>query len=792
MRWMRALPIALVIVLVTTGASAAARPHAAAPAAAPTPFALPDYVSIDPTNMYGGHVNVVYTGLSSGAVYFAAYDSVDTVATIQINDLNASRDGLTNPVFSYTANFSASPSNQSYTYGVFYEVPIDLLYGGLWNMTLNGSGGGFTSTQFFVQTYYPVITTVQSIYLPDQSGEGLFEVYASPNDAPYTHASVTVTAEYYSTDASWQPLPISPFNFTPTARGTFNFTVPNNASAPGAIYFTVWANVTAYNLSEDDGDEVEVGNLTLGSAVLGLCPTGCASTTFQDGTIVYLHVQTYVEGSYSVYPTAGLLVTFSFESGSSPVSPPNVPASLTTNATGQVALVFVASAGLFTPGSVNTLTVELTDPADAALGNRTTHLTFSVTALGTATPSLQATFDSTQYYSGDTVTATWEMGGVNATASSGWTVDEWFAFEFSTDTLIAWGWINSTAGSGTFTFVVPSDFSGEVGADLDAYNATASIYSDEPTAYVTAPVILLNPSETYYLPGDSITVSVTEEGSALASATMYESVVESSGYALSTGVLTGNSIAFTVPATGTPDEITVSVAAQSGTNGLLAAKSVSIYLGSGFTLLAGVSTKSNYADGSFQPGQTISISYELKPVGSVVLPKVFLIEIYPGSAGYYGSGYGSIYLQETSASGTVSYTIPSDMPAGAQSFSVYVSSSLCTSYCAAGTSFAVNVEPNPSVLGYELGAGSQLTVGWIILLVIILVAAIVLALLIRRVGGRGGGGRPESVRPYSPTPSTGAASTGGSGGAPDAAWKETPGGSESGSGSPPPMPTPKQ
>ncbi|MGI0155915.1 MAG: hypothetical protein ACREDE_07285, partial [Thermoplasmata archaeon] len=136
-------------------------------------------------------------------------------------------------------------------------------------------------------------------------------------------------------------------------------------------------------------------------------------------------------------------------------------------------------------------------------------------------------------------------------------------------------------------------------------------------------------------------------------------------------------------------------------------------------------------------------------------------------------------------------TIPSNAPSGVTVFEMYVyASNLYGPDCAAGAfCFAetgVTVNAHPSILSLELGAGSGLTVGWLVLLIVILVVAVLLVLLVRR--GRTprspltlAAPTTEEMPPPAPAPSTSPA-TEWSGPKPTPTWRE--------GDSPPPLPTP--
>ena len=762
-------------------------PVRAAPAGAAAHPAATD--SINPTNQYGTYEDNFYVGYSQGVIYFTAYDpSGDTSATVHINDLNATRDGLTNPVYTATPSFTGGYYNFSYEFGgQGYLIPLSLNYGGLWNITISGANGGNSSTPFFVHTYRTSIETGNRAYLPGHTATGLFGVFRTANNAPYDLAVTTITGVYWSTAATYKSL-FTAKVYSDVAVQNFTFSVPLDASTTGALYLYAWSNVTGTNLnvSEEDSVYTPVGNLSSPSILLSDCSFGCGSvSSFPAGGVAFLTVATSIVWGGSSVPAAGMKVQLQFIVDGAAVVPPDVPLNLSTNDSGGAQVLFLASSTVFSTAAANEIVVTVSDPANLNLGTFTSHVYFAVQSAGSTPAALGLTLDSQQYFGGDTVTATWQLGTANATAATGWMTTVWYASTSSGTELIAWGTINSTASSGTFSFPIPLNLGGTLYVDVEASNASSYLIA-ESDAYVTQPTILLNPSELYYLPGDHVTVSVTTEGSVFSGTTLYQSVVAASGQSYASGSLSGNSISFTIPTTAAPSTVTVSVAAQSATLGVVGSDTVSLSLASGYLVNAGVTTKSNYPDGSFQPGQSIDLTYTVQSLGTTPLPKSFQIYIYPGYALYFGGSEGTVYQESSSPTGTVSYTIPSGTPAGIQTFTVFVISGVCGYYCEAATTFAVNVQPNPSPLGYEVGAGSGLTVGWIILFVLVVLVAIVLYMAIRR--GRGGGPKPEAMKPYSPSSSAGGSGGSSSSSGSTNAWQETPGGSGGSSSSPPPMP----
>ncbi len=796
MRHTRLFAVAIVLVLMAS--SSALLPGAARATATSATVHPAASDTIRAVDQYGFAPGTFYVGLGSGNIYFTATDGLDSHATVQINDYNATRDNLTNPVATFTPTFGVFGYNESYTSNIFYQLPLGLHLGGWWNITINGASAGFSYENFSVVTYFVSVSSGAAAYLPDHTGSMFYSVNWTVNNAPVLGlTSIEVTGQYTTTTNVVTNLPGTPFALTPANQGTFNFTVPSNANTYSDLYFQVFANMTPATgaiYSESGTGAAPVGYVATPAVYLGSCPSvqSCQTSFFTSGETAFVAVQDWIYTPNGTAPAPGLDAKFQFDSGVLPVTPSgNYPASITTNASGGAEILFNASASVFSPSHTASLNVSLTDPLNAGALYGPVTVSFHVSLVTPQGPGLLVQFGSDQYYSGDVATANWWFGGLNSSSTEGWTVSAWTVWTYSPSTgasgFLGWGTIGSMTTSGSFSQSVPLGSGGDLIAEVTAYNQTQWV-SGYAEAAITAPNLIISPSEYIFLPGDTVSVSVTTEGQALSGATLYETTTASGGLQLSSGVFSNDQFSFTVPALLTSSTITIQVSAQNSTVGVITDSQTSLERGTGLYVTAGIQTASNYADGSFQPGQTVTIAYQVYTEGHAVLPRNLWIEFYPGSVFFYG-GNNVIYFETSSASGTFQYTIPSNTPAGVLEMDLYVSDSYCSGNCYPATSFGISVEPSPSVLGYELGAGSGITVAWVILLVIILLIAVVLLMAARRRSGRGGRG---GVSPYSSSPSTPASSSSSTGPAGASAdWKETPSsGGSSGSSSTPPLPQP--
>lgn len=754
-----AVAIAIVLLLTVSTFVVLAAPVRASPAA--PSLARPAATdAIFTTNQYGGGVSGYYTGLNSGLVYFEAVDAADTSATVAINDYNASRDGLTNPVASMTVHFTAGV-NWSYMSSTRFALPLNLVFPGTWNITVAGTTAGFATTNFTVNTFGIYAQENTTVALPGHGVTITYAALSSVNDAPYNHGVVfEVTGQYLNTGATYSSLPGSPHSLGTAWNGSYSFSIPTNASSLGYVVLTFWGNTTGTSVwSVTASVYVYIGALTAPTTTLSTCANACYTDTFQSGAPIVATVTEWIDSGYFTpyrVPAAGMALSILYEKGSTVTTPSgSPPTKLTTNANGQAQWIFTADPVAFSTTGPNVLSVTPSDPAIPTNKGITTNTTFFVQRSTAALPTIQILYNSAQYYGGDTIFANWSLTG-NSSVTQGWNATFWWAYAYSSVGGLEWivgqGGANGTAGE--IELPAPLGLTGSIYVEIWASNATMRIIGDTYTQ-VSPPQILLSSNDPYYQPGDTVTVTVTTLGSILSSATLQSLVVDSTGARLISGPMTGTTLTVQIPAKGAPSYIQFSVFAIGTTGATITNGTVYVDLATGYDLAVGVNTKSNYQDGSYQPGQVISITYAITPRGETPMPKAWTIWVWPSSA-WENTGYGATEIQTTASSGSISFTIPSSTPNGIQV--IWVEAEPSTNHYSSDNSVSVNVQSSPSGLGLELGAGSGLTVGWLLLLIIVAVVGIVLFLAIRSHG------RPKVMKPESGSPP--------SGGAPPQAWQE--------------------
>ncbi len=462
----------------------------------------------------------------------------------------------------------------------------------------------------------------------------------------------------------------------------------------------------------------------------------------------------------------GLPISFNFLSGGTAVAnsaiPGDPPTTVNSGASGQATILFLAATSVFSTTAVNQVNISVlvqpSGPSSPAVYYNETEQ-FYVATNGTSLASVTVAFGAATYYGGEAGTATWKVVPIGGGTVSGWNA---IAYELiavpadSPSTVLAIALITGT--SGTISFTAPAAFTGYIELEVVAHNQTLYWY-----AYTEADVfesaILLSPSETQYNPGDTIVISVTTEGPAFAGATLYESVEAYGGGILGSGVVTGGSFSFTVPVGAAPTELYVEVYAQSTALGTFATSDLYLYESGGIAVTVGISTVSKYSDGSFQPGQTLTVTWNIAAYGVGTVSPEYYVSLWTAN-GWFGDSAAVSEIVTSATSGSFQYTVPSGAPAGSQSLYVAVDAAgACDNSCYTSGQVSYQVNPSPSALNMELGAGSGLTVGWLILLIVIIVVALLLVLLFRR--GRAPKNPPSSymattgsMSPPAPAPST--------------------------------------
>ncbi len=814
----------------TAGPASASAAHgssalatSASPAPAASDIAITTYnLYYETTDFCTGSCYTFDGGAEPGLaqLYFTIADTAaDHSVNVTINDPNATRDGLVNPVFSATVGINQTTHvNTTDQNRLTFAFPGSVVYGGGWYINASAPLGGFTAVNLTVQTFSLYVSTSPgdgSNVVPGETITVNWVATASSNGAPYTHlTNLTAWGDY--TNATTQNLFAPAFLTLPTVgAGTFSFQIPGNATNIGAIDLELWAvvYVGGATLENETGYSVfHLGALYLDYIEASPYP-GCDSGnyyTFASGSPVFvcIWIDAHDPGyGYTEY-VPGLTVSVHFWDGSANVTPGgNPPTELITNASGPVQFSFIPTAPPFQSAFRDTFPDGINVTISDSLASNPTYLplfynySFQVIPAASTTGLVSVALNSYNYVDGETVFANWTLASTDSTATGPLTASQWAIFTQS-EGFIATGPIESTATSGMLELTLPSSgLTGLFAVYVLANNATQEFYGLAEATVSNPTLLLTSSSGGYYAPGQSLSFGVSLTPSALPGTTVYYNVTAywysylmdetTAVTVVAVGdVANGGSFSYAVPNANPATYYVVYAWAQSATAGVYSSAELVDYLETGFQVNVGVNTPSSYSDGSYQPGQTIQIGWSLQSLDGQTLPSHSTIYF------YFGYTVGESEFTANGTSGTITVTIPSSTPSGTIILWLYVESpGVYGPNCYAGDECygqsGLTVNAHPSALDYELGAGSGLTVGWLILLLVILVVAVLLVLLIRR-----NRAPPMSSPPYNPTTGTMPAPAPAPSSPPPAEWQ---GGSPPAASnapppaagdSPPPLPTP--
>ncbi len=700
------------------------------------------------------------TGAWTGSdqVYFYIFDpnaSATVPATVRIVDPNASRDGLPTPVWQDTVNLTGGVyDSTAASPPVFYPIPPSLRMGGPWilNVSVGGAIPLSGETTFEVHTYYVSAEVDQPVHLPGDTATVFWQVLSYRSDGPVSGLSSVAVTGCYENSTSGPCGVAIPGIPSPSAspQGNVSFRVPGTANPGSTIYLTVWANTsrngTVY--SEDTTISFGVEELLAPEACASLdssggpipCPS--SSLTFPLGSFLTLRIAAPVGPSpgnpIAYVADAPIQVQFS-HSGINESTPSGFPTELRTGGDGQVRAVLPTSGMSL---GTWTLTVTVRDPENASL---TAKSSLNLTLIPPSSAAvLELQLNAGGYFGGSNLTGSFTLSSGlsgNVSPPAGWVVFQWdilnfprngYCGGFPADLLRV---ANLSGTSGTLgPYTIGTSMSGSLLVMVLAHNTTET--SSGPTyaevcVPILPPALLVNPSELFYRPGDTITVSIVPEGAIFAQdhAEYFATVTGtppggSVPVVLFSGNVTAGSFQFSIPATGTLPSYLISVIAQ-GNTGVLASQTVALVELSGYQLVVGVATTSHYSDDSYQPGETITLQYAVSAYGTQSLPPDLYLFVSAGGVPLFS-------LEENGTSGSFSFSIPSSAGNGFFPISVEAFSYPRAQYLTS-TVTGVMVESSPSVLDYELVPGSGVTVGFLGLVVVLILGALLAVAFWRRV-----------------------------------------------------------
>ena len=707
-------------------------------------------------------------------VYFEIYDGFrDNQANVSLIDPFATQDGLSSPVAQATVPLVVGPVESSVDSTqlvppVGFTIPTTLVQGGTWVLNVTtGTGASHTAeVSLTVDTFYVNLQLSTQYLLPGQDVTGSFQVLSYATGGPLSPApSLHLSGCYYGNgNASCVGFPNLP-TLPSESQGGFTLQAPSNATYFTSPSLELTANYTAATRSQVHSASTSFELLEVDKAIL--CPAATlanfplvfpgycfgSSTTYTLGTPVFLGVLTTLgdPASGSVdQPLPQAPVSFAYRLNGQPLTSAGLPANLTTDSSG-FGLASLSTTGL----AAGALSVTVSTLGPGGLGNVTIRSLNLSLVPQTAPVQVDLTFNETSYIAGSLLGGTYRV--VNQTTGgappAGWTAFYYEILSYPFD----YG-----ACSGSSYLAQSGNLSGTSGS-LPAYNggpnargalliivaAHNGTFTAPPGAAASAclsvsvPGIAIIPSESAYSPGDQVSVSIVPVDRTFSGDTFEVSVtglpwlVPPPVPVLYQANLTSPSFSFRIPEVGALSSYEINVLVLGPGHTTVASSSTQINENIGLQLTLSVATPSRYSDGSYQPGETLSIDYTLTGFGGVTTNGTFDIVYY-----FEDLSTSSQVLILTSASGSFSVTIPGNAGNGLLVLYASGNTPLINPEYYFGTFTGFTVNSHPSALGYELVPSSGFTLGLLILVVLLIVVGLVAYLFYRRVTYRAGPGRP--------------------------------------------------
>lgn len=272
--------------------------------------------------------------------------------------------------------------------------------------------------------------------------------------------------------------------------------------------------------------------------------------------------------------------------------------------------------------------------------------TVEVEAIGDLEVTLK--FDKNIYLTGETITATARVQ-TSGTTTADISYRFWIRSQFPWGDLIYW----TIQPDNELQWVIPDDFSGGLYFRVDAKNSEGFEDSDDDWVNVVYGHLLVDTDKKEYEAEDTITISFELVTNVMTNPEFFYSV-EVAGLAIESGPAGASDFSFDIPAIPADAYEFVVIAIDEGY----------VVEGSDMSrLLAGFFMSFEFDKEAYSPGDTMTITYEIKARGDSTLPGTFNIG--------YGLMNGPMYnKQTTDAKGTLKYKIPDGIDEGHQLFIV--------------------------------------------------------------------------------------------------------------------------
>ena len=678
----RALVLVLAV-LIAGGSLLAAVPAAQAPLSPQSPI-LADgkYTG---TNVYVPGETLSFTLEETGAV-----DGVYDAAIASGN----------NPLRWY--NNVTVPAGGSTT--LTYDIPLDLpdgLYsvdvgGPLFDQTPAYPAGRLEWNVFFVQEYQFVLEVDRAAYI---GGDTVTVTWLATR-----LQDNSLAADGYGQIwvYNWNGDPLAP-DFPKTfskASGSYPFDLPGLGDPDFDGIVMGWFNSSSAPSpprAQQDFTYFEIGTLDVNVVVAPGRPN-----IYPPGGIVTADIDTFVEFTGVREPDVDIIIEV-WDVTTTAVERPQYGATgLTTDAHGSLSYLFQLDTTV-ADGAQFEVRVNATTQNEIWTDDDMDTFTISVAAGMT----LVLSSNQDEYQADETATITAVVSGAaGATITYTYQVRDCSNFN-----LLAVQTVTTSATTNSYSYSIPTNYAGAICVYVVVDDGAGNQAQDSLYLPVVFGWLLVNANPQEYSPGDRVTVTWTLESNVITDPTYFYEVEDDNGNLVTSGTA-ASSYVFAIPAQPSPGYMFRVTAYE---DGLSLSGTIEVNRVQGFFL------EISFDRASYAPGDTMNIHYEISARGTQPLPSVFSFR--------YGLWNApSRYTQTSSASGTLTYTVPQGIDEGDQGFGIYEYNS------PAGVDEIVTIRgTNPA---WFVALGDIPLIVWIILVWLIL-----MTLMLWRRGALGGGMR---------------------------------------------------
>ncbi len=458
----------------------------------------------------------------------------------------------------------------------------------------SATGRSIGTLDFSVQKYTLQIWPDADAYLP---GEKMIVYYMVTSDKDGSGVSgTTIEWKFKYTDSKDEETKTIPGEFSGSASGYFDLTIPKVADKDKNGHLYVWANDTSGHTAYKY-KSIQIGGIQIDD----MDPD---SNEYLPGDFVRIYFSASIE-RYA--PLRDGNVAFRLFRGDTELTS-YTKTNLITDMNGDLEYIFTLGEAL----ELGTYTILMNVSKSGT--NEYNEDEEEIELVETRSLSMVVGVDKPYYYSGDTVTVSYQVfreGAVVSPINAEYDVKSY-------QNRIAVG----TDSTGTFTFNIPDDFDGTLTLTLKATDSDGESIEKTKSIYVRRAGFMLQTNKNRYQPGDEIKVDYEAVGNIPTNPQYYYRITDGYGVLVRKESLTSGSgeISFSIPDGNVPSSYTITcyITDENGNN--IAYDSVTVTKLSGFMIVFTLDKE------TYRPGETATLHYEIISLDGSPIPDEFILK----------------------------------------------------------------------------------------------------------------------------------------------------------------------